>query len=189
MTTPATAQTSRVGASTPRRCPPPSPRSPRYRPLASPLPVTRRRRDRDLLSRWTQSYGRDDAISSRRKRVLASAAHVSAHAYNQGHGQTVRFLRALGASEHPTPAPDRATAQWLQWLLDHELTGTRDLQGPADGVDHSVARVSALLLEQCNHLLSHGRPKSVLQSARLPGAPSFARRTTKLAFWPVRLCD
>jgi hypothetical protein len=74
-----------------------------------------------------RQWGRvNDAISSWRKQVLASAARMPTHAYEQGHGQTVRFLRLLGAKEHATPAPDRATAQWLQWILDHELTGTLD---------------------------------------------------------------
>lgn len=67
------------------------------------------------------------AIGAWRDRVLASARHMPHQAYAVGHGQTTRFLRLLGTTDPgPGPAPDKATAEWLQWLLEHELTGTLD---------------------------------------------------------------
>lgn len=67
------------------------------------------------------------AIQAWRDRVLAGARRMPHEAYAQGHQQTTRFLRLLGSREPAvSPAPDRAAQQWLQWLLEHELTGTLD---------------------------------------------------------------
>ncbi len=67
------------------------------------------------------------AIQRWKEHVLRGAQHMPVQAYTQGHAQTTRFLRLLGTgSPRVTPAPDRATSEWLQWLLDHELTGTLD---------------------------------------------------------------
>jgi hypothetical protein len=67
------------------------------------------------------------AITRWRERVLAGMRHMPAQAYQQGHEQTTRFLRLLGSREPAVlAAPDRSTAEWLQWLLEHELTGTLD---------------------------------------------------------------
>lgn len=69
----------------------------------------------------------NDAIGRWKLQVLAGARHMPHQAYNQGHTQTTRFLRLLGAREpSKAPAADRATSEWLEWLLTHELTGTLD---------------------------------------------------------------
>ena len=67
------------------------------------------------------------AIGRWRERVLTSAKDLPRRAFEEGHGQTTRFLRLLGSLEDgAAPAPDRAMGEWLEWLLTHELTGTLD---------------------------------------------------------------
>jgi hypothetical protein len=69
----------------------------------------------------------NDAIQRWKQNVLHGARDMPHQAYLQGHGQTTRFLRLLGTrAPMVTPAPDRATSEWLRWLLEHELTGTLD---------------------------------------------------------------
>jgi hypothetical protein len=69
----------------------------------------------------------NEAIARWRDRLLAGTRHLPHQAYRQGHEQTTRFLRLLGTHEPAVvAAPDRATSEWLQWLLEHELTGTLD---------------------------------------------------------------
>lgn len=68
----------------------------------------------------------NEAISGWKKRVIGGSRHMPRQAYEQGHGQTTRFLRLLGDGARATPAPDRATSEYLQWLLEHELAGTLD---------------------------------------------------------------
>lgn len=75
-----------------------------------------------------KQWGRiNEALGNWRNRVLTGAQHMPTAAYRQGHEQTTRFLRLLGAREPAVPpSPDRATAEWLRWISEHELTGTLD---------------------------------------------------------------
>ncbi len=68
----------------------------------------------------------NEAVEAWKAQVLRAAQHLPAHAYQRGRTQTMRFLRLLGTQEPVTPAVDRATIDWLNWTLEHELTGTLD---------------------------------------------------------------
>jgi hypothetical protein len=68
----------------------------------------------------------NDAVDTWKGDVLRAARLLPAQAYKRGRTQTMRFLHLLGASEQTSAAADRATINWLNWTLEHELTGTLD---------------------------------------------------------------
>lgn len=68
----------------------------------------------------------NEAVDTWKHQVLRAAKLLPAQSYQRGRTQTMRFLHLLGAQEQIPPAADRATINWLNWTLEHELTGTLD---------------------------------------------------------------